>query len=339
MTGVPASDAVVAVRRVGKVYRPTPRAMRMFVRTTIYSDVVALEDVDLEVPGGSIVALVGPNGAGKTTLFRILTGLTTPTTGSAHVLGLDVDSQSLAVRKLIGFMPAEDRSLFMRMTCLENLLFHARLQHLPRKQLSARCLETLDQVGLAGRSRSSVFSLSAGMRARLQLARAILHRPRLLILDEPTGAVDPVGAQSLLELVQRLVREHDLAALISSHRLEEIEALGSNVILLDRGRIRYHGDLDRLRGQWQRPHVELEFATRELAGAAASRIVADGFDVQVDDVRLACHLGSGSTTGQLLWTLGPLAAQLVHVREQPTPLRDILTQMYSDGRREYEEAR
>lgn len=324
--------AVVSMRGVTKVYRPTPPIMRMLVRTTIYEDVVALAGVDLEVAPGETVAIVGPNGAGKTTIFRILTGLTTATDGTAHVLGHDTVRESVEVRRLIGFMPAEDRALFMRMTCLENLVFHARLQHIPRREIVPRSIEILEQVGLGSRARSSVFSLSAGMRARLQLARALLHRPRLLILDEPTGAVDPVGAHELLQLVQQIVHDYELAALISSHRLEEIEALGSNVVLLDAGRIRYQGNLDRLRRHWQRPIVELEFPTRHAAAKAAGVLDGTGVEVERAGVRLICHLTSGSTTGDLLRWLDHRAHELVHVREVPTPLRDILAQIYSGAR-------
>lgn len=324
--------AVVSMRGVTKIYQPTPPIMRMLVRTTIYEDVVALAGVDLDVAAGQTVAIVGPNGAGKTTMFRILTGLTTATSGIAQVLGLDATRDSLEVRRLIGFMPAEDRSLFMRMTCLENLIFHARLQHLPRRSMGSRCLEMLDQVGIAERARSSVFALSAGMRARLQLARALLHKPKLLILDEPTGAVDPVGAHGLLDLVQRMVREHELAALISSHRLEEIEALGSHVVLLDGGRIRYQGDLNQLRAQWQRPIVTLEFPTRYAASQALAIVAGAGIEVERFGARLECHLHSGSTTGDLLRWLGSSGHELLHVREAPTPLRDILAQMYAGMR-------
>jgi ABC-2 type transport system ATP-binding protein len=339
MMSASAAPMVVSMRGVTKTYTPTPRIMRMLVRSSIKEDVVALDGVDFELAAGQTAAIVGPNGAGKTTMFRILTGLTTPTSGAARVLGLDAHRQSLEVRKHIGFMPAEDRSLFMRMTCLENLVFHARLQHVPRRDIVPRGMGMLGEVGLGDRAGSSVFSLSAGMRARLQLARALLHRPRLLILDEPTGAVDPVGAHGLLELVQGIVREHQLAALISSHRLEEIEALGANVVLLDAGRIRYQGDLDRLRAQWQRPVVELTFPSAGAAAAARGSLAGTGTEVEAgaDNATLECHLRSGSTTGELLQALGPLAYQLVHVRESPTPLRDILAQMYSGARPQLEQ--
>lgn len=333
----PVSTPLISVLGLRKIYRPTPPAMRVFVRTTIHNDVVALYDVDLEVQAGQIVALVGPNGAGKTTLFRILTGLTTPTTGTARVLGFDVEHDSLSVRRVVGFMPAEDRSLFMRMTCMENLIFHARLQHLPRRDIARRSHEALAEVGIADRAESSVFSLSAGMRARLQLARAILHRPRLLILDEPTGAVDPVGAHALLDLVRALVREHDLAAVISSHRLEEIEALGSHIVLLDRGRIRYQGDLDRLRANWQRPHVELVLDSGEHAAEAAVALRATGVDLRREGERIECSLASGATTGQLVQALGTTATMLVHVRERPAPLRQILAEMYGARGRDVRE--
>ncbi|QNN53465.1 ABC transporter ATP-binding protein [Nocardioides mesophilus] len=323
------SDAVVAVEGVSKVYRPTPMAMRMMVRTTIHSDVTALDGISLRVEAGQTVALVGPNGAGKTTLFRILTGLTTPTTGEAKVLGLDVDTQSLAVRRMVGFMQAEDRALFMRMSCLENLVFHARLQHIPRRDLRSRCMEALEDVGLASQAQSSVFALSAGMRARLQLARAIVHRPRLLILDEPTGAVDPVGAHELLLLVQRLVREHNLATLISSHRLEEIESLGSNVVLLDRGRIRYHGDLSTLRDQWRRPAVEMELDSIEAAKAACTLLGTHGVEVHRSGTEVECRLPAGWSSGQLFAILNSVADRLVHIREANVPLRDILAEMYA----------
>lgn len=331
--------AVVSMRGVTKVYTPTPIIMRMLVRTSIREDVVALDGVDLEMLAGQTVAIVGPNGAGKTTLFRIITGLTTATTGKAHVLGLDVAKDSLEVRRVIGFMPAEDRSLFMRMTCLENLAFHARLQHVPPRDVVPRAMAMLDDVGIGDRARSSVFSLSAGMRARLQLARALLHRPRLLILDEPTGSVDPVGAHALLELVQRIVRDHRLAALISSHRLEEIEALGSHVILLDQGRIRYNGDLDRLRSQWQRPIVELHFASRRSSLLGASLLDMTDIEVTRRGVALECHLTSGSTIGDLFRMLGTLSHELTHVREEPTPLRDILAEMYARSSPMLERAR
>ncbi|MGN6331341.1 MAG: ABC transporter ATP-binding protein [Motilibacteraceae bacterium] len=316
-----------------KVYEPTPRWMRLLARTHIQHPVHALNQVDLTVGAGQICAVVGPNGAGKTTLFRIIVGLTTSSAGTGTVFRLDVGRDSQQVRQVVGWMPAEDRSLLMRATCRENLLLHGRLQGMPRKPLSPAVDDVLATVGLAAQRDAIVASLSAGMKARLRLARALLPSPRALILDEPTGAVDPVAAHALLRLIQDLVRDRRLAVLVSSHRLEEIEALHSHALLLDGGRVRYSGDLEELREAWDHPLVELTLTSGSTARSAAERLSGLGIEVDVDGavVRLRPHPWS---VGDLIGTLGPFAAQLERVREVPLPLRDLIAKVYADGRAE-----
>jgi ABC-2 type transport system ATP-binding protein len=327
-TGAPAAPAVAHVTGLGKVYEPTPAWMRFLVRSVIKEPITALSGVHLELREGDICAVVGPNGAGKTTMFRILVGLTTPTTGHATVAGFDAAEESEAARRRIGWMPAEDRSLFMRLTCRENLRFHGSVHGIRHSQLDRRITTTLEQVGLAAKADSSVFALSAGMRARLQLARAILHRPALLILDEPTGSVDPVGSHQLLTLIMDLVTENRLAALISSHRLEEIEALHSHVILLDRGQVRFQGDLDALRGQFDRPRIEIVFTRPHDAEIAAALIAQAGEVDCPSPVLVRCLPHPGVTTGDVLGRLGAHASAAQHFREVPTPLRDLLAELY-----------
>jgi ABC-2 type transport system ATP-binding protein len=242
---------------LGKIYEPFSRRMRLILRTSTKEPVIALEDVSLEVQPGELVAILGPNGAGKSTLFRILMGLTTPTTGTATVMGLDATSRSSAVRRLIGFMPAENRTLLLRHSCRENLAFHGRLQGISEDKLLDRIDETLDLVGLYEARERVGFALSSGMLARLMLARAILHRPRVLILDEPTGAVDPLGSYELLHIVENIAREGNIAVLISSHRLDEVEMLNDRVLLLNRGRVVYSGDLDQMTTTARRPKIEI----------------------------------------------------------------------------------
>ena len=186
----------IALRGLTKVYAPTPRWMRPMARTHIRSQVTALDGVDLTLRAGEICAIVGPNGAGKTTLFRIIVGLTTATSGSGQLLGLDVMRESERIRQVVGWMPTEDRSLLMRATCRENLHLHGRLQGMPRRTLPARIEQALETVGLTNQIDAVVAGLSAGMKARLRLARALLPGPRVLILDEPTGAVDPIAAHA-----------------------------------------------------------------------------------------------------------------------------------------------
>lgn len=212
------------------------------------SSVTALDRVTFSIRQGRVCAVIGPNGAGKSTLFRVLTGLTTPSAGRVSVLGMDPAIKGHQVRRDLGFMPAEERSLFLRHTGRENLLFHGRLQGIGESMLKQRIDEVLQIVGLwEGRDRAG-FALSSGMRARLMLARAILHEPRVLILDEPTGAIDPIGAHDFLSLIMKITIEQNTATLISSHRLEEIDALRDNVLLLDRGRLVLWGDLNNVKG-------------------------------------------------------------------------------------------
>ena len=259
------SDPIVIIDHLRKVYQPYSRGMRLLLRTSVKEPVVAIDDISLEVRAGELLAVLGPNGAGKSTLFRVLTGLTTPTDGRATILGYDATRDSTAVRRLIGFMPAENRTLLLRHTCRENLAFHGRLQGISRHHLGTRVDETLDKVGLFEARDRVGFALSSGMLARLMLARAILHEPSVLILDEPTGAVDPIGSFELLGLVQEIAKKQDLAVLISSHRLDEVELLNDKVVLLDRGHVVYSGDLDTMLVQSKRPVIEIEFDAEEAA--------------------------------------------------------------------------
>ena len=326
----PETDALVVVEHVSKVYVPSPPWMRLLLRSSIRRPVVALEDFTLDVRPGQILAVVGPNGAGKSTLFRVLTGLTTPTSGRAFVCGFDVTQKSHEVRRLIGFAPADEKTLLLRNTCRENLVFHGQLQGIPKRRLTKRVNETLDFVGLGPAADRVGIALSSGMKARLQLARALLHRPQVLILDEPTSAVDPIAAYELLELIQRVVKEQGAAALISSHRLEEIEALHDDVVLLDEGLIKYRGDLDTLRAIWEQPRLEITFHG-EAEGLAASRHLQNIPDVEVvgvegTTVTLATSIGLGKLFAQSNGQLSGVQS----IQDVKLPLRDLLAKILID---------
>jgi ABC-2 type transport system ATP-binding protein len=324
-------DDVIQLSGLTKLYEPTPRWMRVFARSHMTEPVRALDGVDLTVRAGEICAIVGPNGAGKTTMFRILVGLTTATGGKATVLGFDADRDSEQVRQVVGWMPSEDRSLLMRATARENLQLHGRLQGMPRRELAERIPWVLETVNLTPQTESVVAGLSAGMRARLRLARALLPGPRALILDEPTGAVDPIAAHGLLTLIMDLVKQEQLAVLISSHRLEEIEALQSQALLLDRGRVKYSGDLDSLRREWERPEMEFVLDDPGTARELAENLIGQGLHVEVDDVSVRCRPNAAEPVGAVLSRLGHLTSAVRHVREIPMPLRDLIAQVYKDG--------
>jgi ABC-2 type transport system ATP-binding protein len=325
----PGDQVVVVVRDLVKVYEPSPVWLRILLRTAVTSPVVALAGISLSLSEGEICAIVGPNGAGKSTLFRVLTGLTTPTGGTATICGFDAHRQSRAVRELIGFVPAGDQTIYLRLTCAENLIFHGRLQGMPMEPLRRRVDEVMSQVGLAHVADRVGFTLSAGMRARLQLARSLLHRPRLLVLDEPTAAVDPVGSYELLQLIEAMAREENVSVLLSSHRLDEIEALHDRVVLMDSGKIVFTGDLDELRQRYQKPVLELEFQSATAAQSALSAVSAfpDLEVVGAQDRRLT--LATSAKLGSLLSSLNGQLSGLLSVTELKTPLRDLLHGMFS----------
>lgn len=323
MTAAP----TVVVEGLTKVYEPLPFWMRMLTRSSTREPITALDAVDLTVEPGSICAVVGPNGAGKSTLFRILMGLTPPSAGRARILGVECKPGIVRRGLSIGFMPADDRSLLLRLSCRDNLIFQGQMWGYSGVQLTRRVDEVLDLVGLGPASGRAAFALSSGMRARLQLGRALVHEPEVLVLDEPTSAVDPVAAYDLLCLIQDLARDRSLAVLLSSHRLEEIDALDETVLLLDRGRAVFSGALGDLRSQAPRTQVSVEFDGASAAARAAAATIGSLDRVTVDD--RCVDVETAGTVGDVLASLGSELRHVVQVTEHSRSTREVLQRLYS----------
>lgn len=318
------TEPAVEVHALGKTFRPMPAWARAFVRSPIAEPVRALDGVSLTVAAGEVCAVAGRNGAGKSTLFRILTGLVTPSEGWARICGHDVTTDGHEVRRRIGFVPGDDRSLSLHLTPRENLSFRGRLHGVPKSQLPGRIDEVLALVGLVEQRDRVGFALSSGMRARLQLACALLHQPPVLVLDEPTASIDPVASYALLETIRQLAREQQLAVMLSTHRADEIEALAANVALLDRGRLVHWGNLDRLRGLHEPPTVALTFDGAQAAAAAAGHIHTLA-GVEVVGVRdTTVTLATSLSTGQILASLDGQLAAVDSVQRGRLPVRDLL---------------
>ena len=199
---------------------------------------LAVDRVTLSLEEGEIVGMVGPNGAGKTTFIRMLSTMVLPSSGSARVGGFDVTRQDREVRRLVGVVSSNERSFYWRLTGRENLRFFADLHHLDARQASSWIDELVELLGLGDVVQRRFDQYSTGQKQRMAIVRGLLSRPKILLMDEPTKGVDPVGAAQLIELIKTKVRPlwHP-TILVTSHNLAEIERLCSRVALMHRGRM------------------------------------------------------------------------------------------------------
>ncbi len=230
---------MLRIEGVHKTFSPPGRLQRLFVRGASDAPVIALSDVNLDVRPGEIVGLVGPNGAGKTTLIRIIATVLDATSGHVTVDGHDATSDPHEIRRRIGLVLADDRALYWRLTGRQNLEFFGRMNGMSRADARRRGAEMMDRFDLTGRDRM-VFAFSSGMRARLSIARALLHEPPLLVLDEPTRSLDPVASKEVAGIL-RSAAAAGTAVLLSSHRIDEIETLCDHIVVLVGGTVRYSG--------------------------------------------------------------------------------------------------
>src|SRR5208337_4963527 len=209
--------------------------------TKTYGAVTALRQLSLDVPTGA-VGLLGPNGAGKTTLIRTLLGLIKIDAGTGSVLDMDLRSRRLDIRQAVAFVP-EDECLFPGVSGVEFAAYAGELCGMSRTDALQRAHEVLNYVGLGETRYRPVESYSTGMKQRVKLAAALVHDPRLLILDEPTNGMDPAGRQEMLELARDLAHEKQISLLLSSHLLPDVEFVCDHVLVLGRGRLLAQGQI------------------------------------------------------------------------------------------------
>ncbi len=243
--------------------------------TKSYGERLALDGLSLGVEEGDIFGFLGPNGAGKTTTIRILTGLLAPTDGRARVAGMDVSEDPRAVKRVVGALP-ESQGYYEWMTGEEYLAYFGKLYGVTDPRLRARSL--LDAVGLAERGTTPVGGYSRGMRQRLGIARAMVHSPRVLFLDEPSLGLDPRGQREINDLIRRLNRENGLTVFLSSHLLSEIEGLCTRFAIVREGRVVAEGDRAQLEGRLgksRRLRLEVSDPERALDIAGAVSWIRD----------------------------------------------------------------
>ena len=210
--------------------------------------VPALRGLDLNVGVGELVALLGPNGAGKTTLLKVLTSLLIPDAGTVRVLGVDALAHPRQARRHVGIVLDQERSFYWRLTGVQNLEFFAALDDLPRREAGERIGEALAMVGMERDGARMFKDYSSGMKQKMAIARALLRRPRILILDEPTRSLDPIAAERLRAYLRReIVERLGKTVIVATHNLAEAEAIADRVAVLARGTLRAVGTPRELR--------------------------------------------------------------------------------------------
>ena len=299
-----------------------------------FRDVEALKGVTLEVWPGEIHALLGPNGAGKTTLLRILVGLLIPDAGDVGVLGQPLEAMtSRRFRRSFGFVPSGDRSFYLRVSGIENLLFFARLHGLRKREAVNRARELLEMVGLADAASRRVGLYSHGMQKRLSVARALLTEPRILFVDEATHDLDPQGAEQIRELVRDQVRS-GVAVVWTTQRVEEIRGFADHVTLLHEGAVRFQGTVPQLLASVPRrrflirvrPGEDPSVMRRAVAGLAELR---EGTDPE----HVVIGMADGETLGRAIASLEGAGVSILACTEEGSGVEEAFLFLTREGSR------
>jgi ABC-2 type transport system ATP-binding protein len=294
--------------------------------TKTYGKVTALRQLSASVPEGA-VGLLGPNGAGKTTLIRTLLGLITVDSGGGEVLGMDIHARRLDVRQAVGFAP-EDECLFPGVAGVESVAYAGELCGMARADALQRAHEVLNYVGLGEARYRRVESYSTGMKQRLKLASAVVHDPRLLILDEPTNGMDPEGREEVLRLARDLAHNKGMSLLFSSHLLPDVEAVCDHVLVLAGGRLLAEGKIRDLKQAHGRT---VEVRVKADPAGFARRLAEYGCGVEPHDDLLRVHLPAGGSP-DLLWRVAAGSGeQIRHLRPQRSTLEEVFLKAVEGG--------
>lgn len=286
--------------------------------TKTYGKITALRQLSVNVPAGA-VGLLGPNGAGKTTLIRTLLGLITIDSGGGQVLGMDVRRQRLDIRQAVGFAP-EDECLFPGVPGIDFVAYAGELCGMSGTDALQRAHEVLNYVGLGEARYRRVESYSTGMKQRLKLAAAIVHDPKLLILDEPTNGMDPAGRQEVLELARDLAHNKNMSLLFSSHLLPDVEAVCDHVLVLARGRLLAQGEIRELK---QAHDQMVEVRIKGDPTKFTRGLTEHGCKVEAREDVLLVRLPQGKPLAVLWQLAASLGEQVRYLRPQRSTLEEV----------------
>ena len=304
-------------------------AIRTEGLTRMFHGVTALDQLDIEVPTGSIFGFLGPNGAGKTTTIRLLLGLLEPSSGGATVLGRDVRKDAQGIRESVGVL-LENDGLYERLTAHQNLDFFARVAGLTSGERSTRIQSLLEEIGLWERRDDPVADFSRGMKQKLALARAFLHRPALLFLDEPTAGLDTPTAVGLRRELVSLAREEGVTVFLTTHNLLEAERVCDRVAVIRQGRLLAEGPPEAIRSGGRR---SLEVTASGVGPALVERLMLTGevTGAHVEpDGRLILDLAEDAKTAPLVRALVESGAEVSEARIRGESLEENFLALLGD---------
>jgi ABC-2 type transport system ATP-binding protein len=302
--------------------------------TKRFDDLTAVDHIELSVPEGSIYGLLGPNGAGKSTTIRLLCTLLRPNEGTASVGGFDVIEEPVKVREITGVLPEEgNHTLYPALSVYDNLVYFGQLYGITEEEIPARIEELLTFMELWERKDDPAGELSTGNRQRLALCRALLHRPRVLLLDEPTSALDPVAAKRVRELILGLAEKYRQTFFINSHNLAEVQRICDRIAIIDEGQILLCGSTRELRAKLQASEnfrirvadrlEETESITRSTGFVKSVEREADSLVVTIED-----PTNNNSVLMQSLLSKG---IKIIEFAEEEATLEDLYLDVIKGG--------
>ncbi|MBW1939717.1 MAG: ABC transporter ATP-binding protein [Deltaproteobacteria bacterium] len=286
----------------------------------------AVEDLTLQVPQGIIFGFLGPNGAGKTTTINLLLGLLEATKGSAEVLGFDCSTQSDLVRKHTGVL-FENSGLYERLSVKDNMEFYARIWRLPYRQRESRIHQLLEHFALWDRRDEIVSNLSRGMQRKLALARAFIHRPKLVFLDEPTSGLDPIAAAHLHDDLIDFCRNEEATIFLTTHNLPEAEKICSHVAIINNGRLLTQVSIDEIQKSKMVQQIEVvgsDFDDMVLSALASSEGV---LNLKRDRNRLILEVDGSIDPASISHTIIKSGGRVEEFRRVKSSLEDVFVEL------------
>lgn len=296
-----------------------------------FGTVKAVDDLTLEVPSGIVFGFLGPNGAGKTTTIHLLLGLLEPTQGAASVLGFDTRTQADDIRARIGAL-LEFAGLYERMTAEDNLDLYGRIYHMPAAERRVRIKELLVHLDLWDRRKDQIGKWSRGMKQKLAVARALLHHPPLIFLDEPTAGFDPIAAASLRNDLASLVAREGVTVFLNTHNLVEAEKLCAQVGVIRQGRLLTVGNPDELRLRTGGPQAEIVGSGFNDQMLAQIREQPEVAKAELQNNHFTIELRGENRVGPLVGLIVRSGGEVEEVRKGKASLEDVFLTLMEEER-------